>query len=374
MKRIILIFNAILLVSCQSQHRNEKLRKEVDSILDREFQKNELGGSILILKGENVVYQRNDGYADLETKEPITSNTNFNLGSISKTFVANGILILQERGLLSIEDSIYKYFEDFHNEEIAKSVKIKHLLSHTSGLPDIRAVRDNYDFYLTAKDEENFAPIKKVDSLNFLSGEKYEYSNPSFNGLALIIEKVTGERWQDFIIKNIFEPSEMTNSKITDGSYPEKDVAHAYVFYDSTFYEYDYGEVATFAAAGNGGVWSSANELAKYKLALQENKFLNKQLKEESRTVFYPSNWMDTIKPFIGYSWFTGQDFLFRKQHIFEVEFIYHTGSQGGFQSFYIEIPEKDILLVGLFNRPIDNYREIVLEINLLLEKYNWLV
>ncbi len=67
-------------------------------------------------------------------------------------------------------------------------MQIKHLLSHSSGLPDNRKVDENIEFYLTAKDTENFAPLKLADSLNFQPGEKYEYSNPAFNGLALIIE------------------------------------------------------------------------------------------------------------------------------------------------------------------------------------------
>jgi len=144
-----------------------------------------------------------------------------NTGSISKTFVSNGILILEEQGLLLLEDEIKKYFDDFDNEQVAGIVKIKHLLSHTSGLSDLRNVRDNFEFYLTAKDKENFEPLKHADSLNFEPGEKFQYSNPAFNGLALIIEKLSKQKWQIFIEDNIFEPAGMTNSKITDGAYPQ---------------------------------------------------------------------------------------------------------------------------------------------------------
>ena len=117
---------------------------------------------------------------------------------------------------------------DFKNTEIADRVRIKHLLSHTSGLPDNRNVDENFEFFLSAKDEENFAPVKQADSLNFEPGEKFEYSNPAFNGLALIIEKITGQPWQKFITDSIFIPSGMVNSKITDGPYPQEGVAHGY--------------------------------------------------------------------------------------------------------------------------------------------------
>src|SRR5699024_127346 len=133
----------------------------------------------------------------------------------------------------------------------------KHLMTHTSGLPDSRKVSEQFEFYLTAKDEENFNPIKKTTELNFEPGSRFQYSNPAFNGLALIIEKITDQKWQDFIIENIFKPADMDESKITDGPHPEEGVAHAYESENNIFAESDYGEVPTFAAAGNGGVWCS---------------------------------------------------------------------------------------------------------------------
>jgi CubicO group peptidase (beta-lactamase class C family) len=361
------------MVACNPEKPQNIFESEMDSLLEKEFSEDEPGGSFIVKKGDSTVYLRSYGLADLETKEKNTPVTLFNVGSISKTFVAYGILKLVREKRISLEDSIYKYFPDFDNPEIAGKVKIKHLLSHTSGLPDIR---DNYGdsiFYLTANDIENFEPIKRVHNLNFEPGGKYEYSNPAFNGLALIIEQVTGMKWQEYIIKNIFIPSGMSTSTITDGSHPESGVAHAYIKEDNVYREFDYGECPKFAAAGNGGVWSSVLELANYENAIQHNVFLNKELTDKSRTVFYPSNWADTIKPYIGFCWFLDQDFLFRGKRIFDTDFIYHTGSQGGFLSIYLVIPEKDILFIGLFNRPSENFRNIITEACILFEKYNWL-
>ena len=93
-----------------------------------------------------------------------------------------------------------QYIKKLLYNRYISSFKIKHLLSHTSGLPDLRDIRNNRDFYLTAKDLGNFAPLKQVDKLNFQPGEKFSYSNPAYNGLALIIEKVTGKPWQNFIV------------------------------------------------------------------------------------------------------------------------------------------------------------------------------
>ena len=122
----------LIMTACARNNPEANLQRGLDSLLAKEFHENEPGGSVLIKKGDKTVFLRNYGLADLETKEKITGNTLFNLGSVSKTFVSNGILILEENGLLSLDDSIFKYFNDFRNEDIAKSVRIYHLLSHTS--------------------------------------------------------------------------------------------------------------------------------------------------------------------------------------------------------------------------------------------------
>ncbi|WP_299769085.1 serine hydrolase domain-containing protein [uncultured Dokdonia sp.] len=375
MKQILVLIICLVTVS-SSKQSTSIIETELDKIFTEEFPSTEEpGGSILVKKGDDIIFLKSYGVADLGTKEKITENTIFNTGSISKTFVSNGILILKEKGLLSLEDSLSMYFDDFEHPAIVNKVKIKHMLSHTSGLPDLRDVRGNYDFYLTAKDKENFEPLKKADNLNFQPGERFDYSNPSYNGLALIIEKLANQPWQDFIKENIFEPSGMKDSIITNGSYPESGVAHAYYQdKDGKYEEYDYGETPTFAAAGNGGIWCSVLDLAKYKNAIQKNIFLSQGLTKESRTVYTPENWTDTTKPVVGYSWFTGEQDLFRSKGNFnDLKFVYHTGSQGGFRAFYVEIPEKDILFVGLFNKAPKDMKNITLRAVKVFEENNWL-
>lgn len=366
MKTIILFFVLALSVSCaninQKTSTNSTLETKLDSLFDPVFSADKPGGSILVMQGDETLFQKSYGLADLNTKEKITENTVFNTGSISKTFVSNGILILEQEGLLSIEDGLNNYFDDFDSEIIAEKVTIKHLLSHSSGLPDLRKVSDNTEFFMTAKDTANFEPLKRTEVLNFEPGEKFEYSNPAFNGLALIIEKLSKQRWQSFIEERIFKVSGMTDSKITDGAYPRDGVAHAYILNDNEYVEYDYGEFPTFAAAGNGGIWSSVLDLAKYEKALKDGSFLNKEIISKSRTIFEPNNWADTVKPYIGYSWFIGEKALLGTEGVYNTRFVYHTGSQGGFQAFYISIPEKNILYIALFNSPVKEYRQIMSE------------
>lgn len=348
----------------QAQPKNN-FTDSLDIFFYSVFKSDEPGGAVLLVKDGKLIYKKGFGIEDIKTKKPVTTQTLFNVGSISKTFVAFGILRLAQGKKLSIDDELYKYFPDFKNPAIAKKIKLYHLLTHTSGLPDSRRIKEDSVFYLTAKDAENFAPLKQTDSLHFEPGEKFEYSNPAFNGLALIIEKVTKMKWQDYIRKIIFKPSDMKLSTITDGPYPQSGVSHGYVLNDKKeFTEDDYGEEPTFAAAGNGGVWSTVEELWKYEQAIQKNIFLKEDWISKSRTVYSFSNWKDKQAPFIGLCWFLTKDG--------DINLIGHTGSQGGFISDYLWLPEKKIFYVLLCNtpKPIRSIRSKVFD---FLKQNNWL-
>jgi CubicO group peptidase (beta-lactamase class C family) len=360
-----LIFSFLLVFSLfAAAQPNQSVLKSLDSLYAATFKAGEPGGAVLIAKDGAVFYKKGFGVEDIQTKKPITVHSLFNVGSISKTFVAFAILRLADEGKLSLTDDLYKYFPDFHNVAIAKKIRIYNLLTHTSGLPDNRKIAEDSVFYLTAKDAENFAPIKQTDTLNFEPGERFEYSNPAFNGLALIIEKVTGMKWQDYVKTIIFKPSGMKNSDITDGPHPRSGVTHGYLKDGNKFYEKDYGEEPTFAAAGNGGVWSSADELWKYEQAIQKNVFLKKDVIEKARTIYPFPNWKDARPPFIGLCWFLTKEN--------DVKLIGHTGSQGGFRGDYQWLPEKKIFFVVLCNtpQPIEGLREKSL---VILQRYNWL-
>src|SRR5688572_76583 len=357
MKNIILFAVTISFLSCNT--KSSSYSNQFDAIFDSVFKADEPGGAVLIAKNGKVIYEKGFGIEDIKTKKPISSHTLFNVGSISKTFVAYGILQLAKENKLSLDDDIHKYFPDFRNTSIAKKVRIYHLLTHTSGLPDTRRVNEESIFYLTAKDEENWAPIKRTDSLEYEPGERFNYSNPAFNALALIIEKVSGMKWQRYIQKNIMGPAGMKTSTITDGAHPRSGVSHGYTFDGKNYIENDYGEEPTFAASGNGGVWSSVDELWKYEQAIQKNIFLDTAWIRRSRTIQGFSNWKDSTPSFIGLSWFITK--------ANNEDMIGHTGSQGGFRADYVWLPGKQLFYAVLCNtpKPLSKTREKVLAIAL---------
>ena len=342
-----------LINGCRSQtsagqiNIDKLLTIKLDSVFS-ELKENEPGGSFFIQKSNQILYSKSFGLADIKKQKKFTEKTVSNIGSISKTFVAYGILILQKQGKLSIEDNILKYFPDFKNKEIANKVKIKHLLTHTSGLPDSRNVDKDSVFYLTAKDEENFAPLKQTDTLEFESGSDWNYCNPAFDGLALIIEKVSGMKWQTFIHQNIFIPAGMKNSKITDGPFPENNVAHGYKKVNNQFEEFDYGEYPTMAAAGNGGVWSSIEELRRYVEAMKICSFLDCENIKFSQKAWTPANWKSENPAMQGFTWFVHEVKDQEKDYLIE-----HSGSQAGFRAHILMYPEPNILIIWLSNNDV---------------------
>ena len=359
---ILLLFAAI---SCSAPDDRQRFSDELDQFILGQVDSNGPGGAVLVMKDTAIIFAKGYGVADLGSGEKITTRTLFNLGSISKTFVSYGILILQAQGKLSVEDSLAKFFPDFKNKDIARRVRIKHLLTHTSGLPDNRAVNLDSVFYLTANDAQNWYPVTQTDTLTFEPGTRYAYSNPAFNGLALIIEQVSGMKWQEFIAVNIFQPSEMTTSTITDGAHPASGVSHGYTRIAGEWKEDDYGEEPTFCAAGNGGVWSSVEELVNYELALRHATFLDMATIDSSASVKKFPGWLGDNPPFIGWSWFI--------DHTPEgYKVICHTGHQGGFAAYYISVPSQGILAVVLYNAPYDVYafREYLFA---LLAAHQWL-
>ena len=355
----------LFFISCSRPTPGQQFVQELDHWLQERYPADQPGMAIaLTYHPGNLQFLKGYGLADLNTKKPITPETRFNLGSVSKTMVALAILKLEEAGKLSIEDPILQYFPEFEHPEIVKNVKLKHLLSHTSGIPDIRPVSKDSIFYLTANDYQNFAPLFKTDSLHFQPGEGFEYSNPAFNGLALVIEKVSGQKWQTFIKEQLFQPAGMLNSVFTDGAFPDTGVAHGYRFVGKHWEEYDYGEYPTFCASGNGGAWSSVQELLMYEKALETGKIVNQSTVKKARTIFTPENWKANELPFTGFDWF-----ILEKKANPSFASIGHTGDQAGFRADYIYYPAVELMLITICN---DNREliEVRTQVETLADRY----
>lgn len=173
----------------------------------------ELHGSVLVAENGKIVYEKSFGYADVEAKRLNTKDTEFQLASITKTFTAIAILQLKEKGKLSLDERFVKYFPDFPYAEIT----LRHMLSHTSGLLDYglfnKLIAENPERVFENKD---IIPVLKNAGvpLQFQPGEKWDYRNLNFDLLALLVEKLSERKFEDYLKKNVFDPARMTRTYI----------------------------------------------------------------------------------------------------------------------------------------------------------------
>ena len=263
MKRFLSILSLILLLaSCteqpddqqsvvNNQYNNSYYNvQKLDSIINNCYQNGEFNGTILVSRNKKVVYRKAFGYANFETKENLIPESVFYLASVSKQFTAMAIMILNERNQLTYNDKLSKYFPEFPS--YANVVTIKHLLTHTSGIPDHFGL-NSYKPDLTNQDVLEILIEQK--SLEFKLGDRFEYSNSGYILLAMITEKVSGIPFHEFMKENVFDPLGMTNTLVYDESKPL--ISNRAIGYSINGTLNDYNILTT----GAGGIFSTIDDM-----------------------------------------------------------------------------------------------------------------
>lgn len=245
------------------------LRKKLedDAATDR------FAGSVLVAKDGKSVFAEAYGFADREHKTPNTLKTRFRIGSMNKMFTATATLQLAEAGKMGLDDPLGKYLTDYPNRDIATKVTIKELLTHTGGTGDIfgpefeahrlqlRTLRDYVKLY------GNRGP-------QFEPGSRWEYSNYGFVLLGLVIEKVSGESYYDYVREQIYQPAGMTSS----GSEPEDQaVTDRSIGYTKIGGAQWHSNADTLPYRGTsaGGGYSTVEDLLRFANALENHRLLN---------------------------------------------------------------------------------------------------
>ena len=303
------------------------------------FPEGEPAAAVLIMKDGKILFENYYGITSLPNGTKTDMNTNFNIASNSKQFTAVAILQLVEKGKLSLDEPLFTYFPEYTNP-LWKKVTLRHLLSHTSGIPDARGYLNR-----TQKiyGDENLALeyLTNLTDLRFEPGSVYEYVNPTYVLMGRLIERITNKDFVDYVQENIFNPADMTNTAYI---FQEKNACHAYE-YDReeedrppgphNWYEYDYGEETFFATRPDGGIYSNPRDFIKWEKALPS--LLNQDLLNEAykpQIKIYGSPWSDyqnRYGTYYGYGWFVEP----------EKKCIYHTGDNGGFKILTAKYPDK---------------------------------
>jgi len=167
-------------------------------------------GTVLVAEGDRIILDKGYGYANLEWKIPDVPEAKLRLGSITKQFTAASILLLEERGKLSTNDPVKKYMPDA--PAAWDKITIYNLLTHTSGIPSFTDFPDYRSTEATPTTPEKLVARFRDKPLDFQPGEKWKYSNSGYVLLGCLLEKISGQSYQDFVTQNIFKPLGMSDS------------------------------------------------------------------------------------------------------------------------------------------------------------------
>ena len=294
------------------------------------------GATVMVVRDGKPIFAKGYGLANLDTKSPCTTNTNFRLASVTKQFTAMAIMILAERNQLSLGESLTAFFPEF--PAYGKAITVRHLLTHTSGLIDYEDVIPE-GTTIPVLDQDVLRLLMKQDKTNFTPGSQYRYSNSAYALLALIVEVRSGQTFARFLKENIFEPLKMTSTLAYEegfSSVPNRAFGHT--LKSNRWLRTD--QSLTSAVLGDGGVYSSVTDLARWDQALYKSKLVSEPM---LRVAFSPLTPTDKPGRSYGFGWYITE---YRG-----VKEIYHSGETIGFRTRLIRYPEKNFTIIILANR-----------------------
>lgn len=346
-----LFFPAALPVYCQHNI------KAINALLQTIYKDDEPGAFVMINRNGRVLFEKGYGIANLQTQQKITSSTHFNIGSVTKQFTAFCIVQLAAKKKLSLQDKIIQYFPGF-NRVTGNRISIQHLLTHSSGIIDHYAFTDT-NLVKHANDADVYHAVKNTDSTYFAPGSQYRYSNTAYCLLALIIEKISGMPFAQYVQQNIFMPLSMQHARVLEMKKPICQRSYGYEYNGSnhTFTRLDADESIFFSTEGDGGIYVSGPEYLRWFKSLQHPLPENVAVVQQCRSAQHPVN--AAVHLSYGYGWFISEKD--------SATAVYHTGSNGGFRAIVFTIPSLDYMVSIFSNRTGIDLESLVQQINSLL-------
>lgn len=359
--RILLLITLLSIFSCQTKSQNNnkienKKTTEIDSLFKEYYKTGKFNGNILVAENGKIIYQNSFGYADEESKKLLNIESIFDLASLSKQFTATGIVLLNDKGILSYDDDLSKHIPELN---FYKDITIKNLLNHTSGLPDYEDVfKEHWDKSKIADNSDLISLYAKIKpKAYFLAGEKMEYSNTGYVLLASIIENVSGLKYSEFMRKQIFKPLEMKKTFILHRFFQPKkikNVAQGYFYSDSLKRKIPVNDskpkdevVYLDGMIGDGAINSTIGDLFNWDRALRENKIISQASKE---LMFSNSITLNNEKTNYGFGWML-------EEHPDIGKITLHTGDWAGFINYFERDIEKNNTIILLQNEKLPTTR-----------------
>jgi CubicO group peptidase (beta-lactamase class C family) len=319
---------------------------KMDDILVEAMNEYTLPGlAVGIVRNGELVYHKGLGYSDIEERKPVEAETVFRIGSISKTFTALGVMQLYEQGGLQLDDPVNNYLKTYkilHRDPNAPPVTIRHLLTHTSGIGELRDVFDLVKPVegLGVKPDAPEVPLGEyyngILHPEIYPGEKITYANHAFATLGQLVEDVSGEPFGEYMVHHVFEPLGMhtTDYFLTDRV--KAGLADAYQFKKGSFEPVKYLRIEV---PGAGSIFSTLNDMAKYVAAL-----MNKGANQYGRVVG-PETFDLMVTPQLHTDPRLGVDFglYFVLTHYGDHRIIWHNGGWPGFISAMYVAPDDQL-------------------------------
>jgi CubicO group peptidase (beta-lactamase class C family) len=326
----------VVLTNVQAKAFHRDSVEQIHALMSTLHEQGEFNGSILVASNDEIVYSNGFGIANFKTGEKFTTHTASCVASVTKQFTAVCIMMLAEQNRLHYDDPVTKFVS---LPRCYNAVTIRHLLTHTSGVfeySDLGAGRPD-------------KLIAKTNVLRYAPGERYEYSNSNYVLLSLVIEKVTRTSFPNFLKEKILDPLEMTRTS-PFGSKNMSDVAVGYNQFGKVD---DPNATATF---GDGGLYSSAEDLLKWAQALYTDKLVGPASLVEA---FRPASVRQGTTTY-GFGWNIGQNT--------SGKFVWHTGNTAGFRAYIQRRLDQRRVIIILTNTGPSKRIEIVEAINSILD------
>jgi CubicO group peptidase (beta-lactamase class C family) len=351
---LLVVFVLLVSASCATKEKsyNEITTPRIDSLIAT---LNDFSGVLLVAEDGKPWYHKSFGYKNFETKEPLDTASIFELASVSKQFTSMVIMMLKEEGKLGYDDMLEKYVPGLPY----KNITIRHLLTHTSGLPDYQAVMDeHWDKTKIAGNPEcieyllKYAPPKL-----FEPGDKYKYSNTGYMLLASVAEKASGIDFISFVRTRIFTPVEMTNTDIRtqDEKTMLRQMAWGHIWVDEknafvradSMIQFNYG-IWLGNRKGPGRISSTSSDLLKWDQALYGGKLVTNTTLEEAFTPMKLNS--DSLSNY-GFGWTIQQSPVAGR-------IVSHSGSNPGYNTYIVRYTDSNSTVIFLCNNAHTRYKE----------------
>ena len=314
------------------------LGARLDAYLSGLAQSGDLRGSVLVARGDTALLSKGYGVADEASGAPNTATTRFRIGSITKQFTAMAILILQEQGKLRVEDSICRYVSDC--PEAWRPITLRHLLTHTSGIPNYTDLPDFPALIGTPATLDQLIARFRSLPLEFTPGARWSYSNSGYILLGAVIERVSGQSYSAFLQEDIFALLGMRDTSYDANSPPSPQHATGYL---SAHHQPVYLDMSEFGPAG--ALASTVEDLYRWDRALIAHRLVSQQAMDAMFTPAIPcpaGGCALASDRGYGYGWFIAA--------VSGQTLIYHLGHIDGFLTYNGFSRPDDITVVLLSN------------------------